>query len=611
VAEKGQISIHTDNILPIIKKWLYAEKDIYFRELVSNASDALTKLGKLALTGDAEDAREAEITVEIDKEKGTLTISDTGLGMNAEEIKKYINQIAFSGVSEFVEKYQDKDESSQIIGHFGLGFYSSFMVSDKVEIHSLSYKKGSEAVHWSCTGETDFSLEKGERQQVGTSVILHINDESKEMLDEYKIRSLIDRYCAFVRHPIKLGKEVLNETKPLWTKSPANLNDDDYRKFFRKLFPTSPEPLFWVHLNVDYPFNLRGVLYFPKFSHQFEATEGQVKLYCNQVFVADNCKELIPEYLTVLKGIIDIPDLPLNVSRSYLQNEPQIKKISEHITKKIADKFIGMSKTEPEKFIEFWKDIHPFVKYCMMRDEKFSERLSEHMIFRSTTGEYTTLDAYLERMSEKTENKIIYISDETSQAHLAQMYRDQGLEAILADSPIDRHFIPYFEMKSDKKYNFQRIDADLSAHLKDSEGASEIVDPKDQKTKSQRIADLFKEHLSLGDVEIEVSNLKSQKLAAMLVVGENERRMKEMAQYMPLGDLASLAKSKEMKLIVNSACPAIDNLLKLAAGISKEAEVKLIVEQIHDLAQMQHGDSGPELMQKVLDRSIDIMSRIH
>jgi molecular chaperone HtpG len=609
MSERGHISIHTENILPIIKKWLYAEKDIYLRELVANASDALTKMQKISLTDDVKNVPEPKITIALDKTAGTLTISDSGLGMTEDEVKKYINQIAFSGVTEFVKKYEGKDEQSQIIGHFGLGFYSAFMVSSKVEIQTLSYQPGSQAVHWACSGDTEFTLDKGTRTEIGTTIVLHIAQDSQEMLDSFKIEEILNHYCAFIRYPIELDGKQINETTPLWTKNASALTDEDYKEFYLKVFPMAPEPLFWIHLNLDYPVNLRGILYFPKFSHEFEATEGQVKLFCNQVFVADNCKEIIPEYLTVLKGVLDIPDLPLNVSRSYLQSDPQVKKITEHIVKKVADKFAGMAKTERENFEKFWKDVHPFVKYCMMRDQKFCERMQEHLIFESTSDKITTLDEYLERVGEKTEKKVIYVTDKIAQANLIRMFKDQELEAIIADTNIDKHFIPFLEMQSKKKYEFMRIDSDVSKFLVDESADSKIVDPKDSKTLAQKIEDLFNSHLKIDHLKFKISSLKSDRVPAMLLQDESDRRMSEMSKFMPFGDMSAFRKP-EKTLMINSNSPLVKQLAKLAELPGRDADVKILAEQIYDLAYLQHGQFSADGMQAFIERSVAIMNRI-
>ncbi|MCX6125532.1 MAG: molecular chaperone HtpG, partial [Proteobacteria bacterium] len=464
--ETGNISIHAENILPIIKRWLYSEKDIFIRELIANAADAVTKLAKLSVMGEVKrETPEAKITVTIDKEAKTLTISDAGLGMTADEVKKYINQVAFSGVKDFVAKYQDKADEQQIIGHFGLGFYSSYMVATKVEIDTLSYQEGAEPAHWECDGSTEFSMGPGKRTTIGTDIILHIGEDSTEMLEQFKVRELLMRYCAFIKHPIELAGEVVNDPNPIWTKAPSTLTDKDYIDFFNKVFPHQPEPLFWIHLNVDHPFNLKGILYFPKLRHELEASQGQVKLFCNQVFVADNCKELIPEFLTLLKGVIDCPDLPLNVSRSYLQNDPTVQKISEHIIKKVADKLTGMAKTELDTYKKYWDDIQPFVKFGMLRDNKFYDRMVEHLLFKCASGEYKNLDQYLESNKEKAQGKIIYASDSNAQAPMIKMLQDEGIEVVMAETFIDSHFLPFVEMQSGRKYSFQRVDAGITSLL--------------------------------------------------------------------------------------------------------------------------------------------------
>ena len=483
--ETGHISIHAENILPIIKRWLYSEKDIFIRELVANAADAVTKLAKLNVMGEVKRPTEdAQITVKIDKEAKTLTISDTGIGMTAEEVKKYINQVAFSGVKDFVAKYQDKADEQQIIGHFGLGFYSSYMVASSVEIDTLSYQEGATAAHWQCDGSTEFSMGPGKRTTVGTDITLHISEDSSEMLDLYKVRELLLRYCAFIKHPIELEGEIVNDPCPIWTKSASQLTDKDYKDFYNKVFPYQPEPLFWIHLNIDHPFNLKGVLFFPKLRHELEASQGQVKLFCNQVFVADNCKELIPEFLTLLKGVIDCPDLPLNVSRSYLQNDPTVQKISEHIIKKVADKLTGMAKTELETYKKYWDDIQPFVKFGMLKDSKFYDRMVDHLLFKCSSGEYQNLDQYLQKNGEKTSGKVIYASDSQAQAAVIKMLHDEDIDVIIAETFIDSHFLPFVEMQSSRKYSFQRVDADITSHLKDA-AAIDMVDPSDNKKWSE------------------------------------------------------------------------------------------------------------------------------
>jgi molecular chaperone HtpG len=607
--ETGHISIHAENILPIIKRWLYSEKEIFIRELIANATDAMTKLSKLTVMGEVKTmTEEPKIVITINKEAKTVTISDFGLGMTADEIKKYINQVAFSGVKDFVAKYQDKADEQQIIGHFGLGFYSSYMVAGTVEIDTLSYQEGAEAARWSCDGSTQFTLSKGERTKVGTDIILHIAEDSLDLLEEGKIRSLLDRYCAFIKYPIELGGNTVNDPSPIWTKAPSTLTDKDYIDFFNKVFPFQPEPLFWIHLNVDHPFNLKGVLYFPKIRHELEASQGQVKLFCNQVFVADNCKELVPEFLTLLKGVIDCPDLPLNVSRSYLQNDPTVQKISEHIIKKVADKLAGMAKTELETYKKYWDDIQPFVKFGMLKDNKFYDRMVEHLIFKTTSDEYLTLDQYLEKNKDKTNNKVIYASDSSAQAPLIKMLKDEGIDAVLAETFIDSHFLPFVEMNSGRKYAFQRIDSDVSSHLKDT-AASDFVDPADNKKASEKIDELFRKHLSKSNVKVKVEALKSQEIPSLLTIDENMRRIKEMSRMSPFASTDNPWES-EHTLIVNQNSPAIKNLVGLAKAFNKEEDIKMVVDHIYDLAWLQQGKFDATMMKNFVDRSSKIIEKL-
>ncbi len=607
--ETGHISIHAENILPIIKRWLYSEKDIFIRELVANAADAMTKLAKLSLMGEVKrPIEEPKITVTIDKEAKTLTISDNGIGMTADEVKKYINQVAFSGVKDFVAKYQDKGDEQQIIGHFGLGFYSSYMVAGQVEIDTLSYQEGATAAHWKCDGSTEFTMNPGKRTTVGTDITLHISEDSLEMLDLYKIRELLQKYCAFIKHPIELAGEVVNDPNPIWTKAPSLLTDKDYKDFFNKVFPYQPEPLFWIHLNVDHPFNLKGILFFPKLRHELEASQGQVKLFCNQVFVADNCKELIPEFLTLLKGVIDCPDLPLNVSRSYLQNDPTVQKISEHIIKKVADKLTGMAKTELDTYKKYWDDIQPFVKFGMLKDSKFYERMVDHLIFKCASGEYQNLDQYLEKNKEKTGGKIIYASDSQAQAAVIKMLADENIDVIMAETFIDSHFLPYVEMQSGRKYSFQRVDADITSHLKDA-SAVDMVDPSDNKKWSEKIDDLFRKHLSRANVKVKVEALKTGAIPGILTIDENMRRMKEMSRHSPFGPSDNPWES-EHTLIINQNSPAIKSLLEIARGFNKDDDVKMVVEHIYDLAWLQQGKFDAEMMKGFMERSSKIIEKL-
>ncbi|MGE0174789.1 MAG: molecular chaperone HtpG [Oligoflexales bacterium] len=610
--ETGHISIHTENILPIIKKWLYSEKEIFLRELVSNACDAIYKLEKLSLMGEcAKDIPDAKVTIVCDKDKGTLSITDTGIGLTADEIKKYINQVAFSGVKDFIEKYQGKDDKEQVIGHFGLGFYSTFMVAKKVEIDSLSYQTGAEAIHWSCDGSTEFELSPSQRKDIGTTITLHISDDSKEMLEPGTIRQILQKYCAFIRYPIYLGESQVNDTKPLWTQNPSSLKDEDYKQFFSKLFPFAREPLFWIHLNVDYPFKLRGILFFPQLKHELDASSGEVKLYCNQVYVADNPKELLPDFLTLLKGVIDCPDLPLNVSRSYLQNEPQAIKIRDHIVKKVADRLTGMAKTEKENFEKYWDDIHGFVKYGMMRDQKFFDRLKEHLLFKSSDDKFITLDDYLERMKDKTDGRIIYASDDTLQSSYLSLLSENGIEAVVTNSLIDQHFIPHLEMNSSGKYKFQRIDADVLTHLVDATSESKIIDPKDQKTNKERLETLFQKYLPNKNIAVRIESIKSEKIPAMIIADESMRRIKEMSAANPLyAALAQKDLDAKQTLLVNPNSTAVKNLLALTQKIIiDEDQIQLVVEHIYDLANLQHGKLSRDDMKAFIERSASLLGR--
>ncbi len=616
--ESGHISINAENILPIIKRWLYSEKEIFLRELVANASDAITKLHKLALAGEegatAPETKDSKITIKIDTSSKTLTISDTGLGMTADEIKRYINQVAFSGLQDFIEKYKDKADEHQIIGHFGLGFYSSYMVANTVEIDTLSYQEGSQAAHWTCDGSTSFTLDESHRKDVGTSVILHLADDSKEMLEPEFIRSILHKYCMFIRYPIELvtdkGSSVVNDPIPLWTKSPAELEDKHYLDFFHRLFPMATDPLFWIHLNVDYPFKISGILFFPKLRHELDGLQGEIKLYCNQVYVADNPKELIPEYLTLLKGAIDCPELPLNVARSHLQNDPQVQTISQHIAKKVADRLIGMAKTDREHYEQYWDDIHPFIKFGMMRDHKFSERLADHLMFKTIAGKFLSIPEYLEVMKGPTDGKVIYVSNENTQAGYISMFKNHGLDAVIASSAIDTHFIPFFEHHNSKSFKFQRIDADLSKALIDSSGASNIVDPTDRKTLTEKIESLFLNHLSQQKVKVRVESLKSESIPAILLFDEQTRRYRDMSRFFNETDQkSSSVNDLEHTLMVNQNNPAIKNLVNLAKSFNKDSDIKMIIDHIYDLASLQQGPLSADRLQAFLERSTKILEK--
>lgn len=617
VEHKGHIAIHAENILPIIKRWLYEEKDIFLRELVSNGADALLKLQKLALVGEVKgDIPDAKITIEIDKARKVLIIKDSGLGMTADEVQKYINQVAFSGVTDFIEKYKDKDAAQQVIGHFGLGFYSAFMVAKEVEIDTLSYRsiddRSIAAAHWHCDGGTAFTLKTGSRSEVGTTITLHLADDSQDLLEDYRVKELVQRFCQFIRYPISMNGDVINDPRPLWNQSPSELSEKDYLDFFHKLFPMAQDPLFHVHINLDYPLNVKGILYFPRLSRELEVSQGEIKLYCNQVYVADNVKELTPEFLTMLKGVVDCPDLPLNVSRSYLQSDPMVRRIAEHITKKVADKLAGMAKTEREAYERYWDDIHPFVKFGMMRDSKFAERLKEHVLFKSAKGKYYTLEEYQAASSDKlAKDIVVYSSDPKAQAAYVAMLGEHDIEVLLLDTMIDQHFVPFYEMTLGKGQKFKRVDADLHEALVDRAGASSIVvDAHENKTQTEQIEKLFRDHLERTGVKIKVERLRSDKVPAMLVIDEQQRRIKDMAKNPHMAAFAHAAKMDEPTLVVNEASPAVKGLLKLSLGIGRQDEIKMVVNQIADLAFLQMGEMSADFMQQFVARSSAIMSRL-
>ncbi len=632
--ENGTISISTENIFPIIKKWLYSEKDIFIRELVSNASDAISKLKKLATIGEADVDKEEKynIKVVVDKEKKTISIIDNGIGMTGEEVKKYINQIAFSGAKDFVEKYKDKTDEGQIIGHFGLGFYSAFMVSDKVQIDTLSFIKDEEPVRWVSSGGTEYEMDRSDRTQRGTTVTLYISDDSNEYLDEYKMREVLVKYFSFLPYELYLedanNKEEnkdkkdkkddkdgenevsepksLNDTNPLWLKNPKDCTDEDYKEFYKKVFFDFNEPLFWIHLNMDYPFNLKGILYFPKLKHEFETMEGQIKLFYNQVFVADNIKEVIPEFLMLLKGTIDCPDLPLNVSRSFLQNDGYVNKISTHITKKVADKLTTLFENERDNFNKFWDDINPFVKYGCIKENKFYERVKDIVVYKTINGEYITLKDYLERNKDKHENKVFYVSDEKQQAQYVKMFKENGMEAIVLSTIIDNHFIQNLEMH-ENDVKFLRIDSDIGESLKDAENKE---DEGVHKEKEEKLGKLFKENLGNENLKIQVEALKTVSVPGIILLSEQSRRMQEMSKmYGGAMNFPGMFGNEET-LVLNTNNSLIKSVLKLYEREDKKDDVKLICEHIYDLASMSHKQLEADAMTRFIERSNAILSRL-
>ena len=611
---KGNISIHTENIFPIIKKWLYSDKDIFIRELISNGCDAVSKLKRLSTLGEAKISEDEKykVLVSVNKENGTLKFIDNGIGMTDEEVKKYINQVAFSGAEDFINKYKDKiNEDKDIIGHFGLGFYSAFMVSKKVQIDTLSYIEGAEAVTWVCDGGTEYEIYPSEdRKERGTTITLFIDDDSKEFLETYKVREVIEKYCSFL--PIEIyieeeGKEVkegdkkpLNDITPLWMKSPNECTEEEYKDFYKKVFSDFNDPLFWIHLNVDYPFNLKGILYFPKLKHELEATEGQVKLYNNQVFVADNIKEVIPEFLLLLKGTIDCPDLPLNVSRSFLQKDKDVMKISKHIVKKVADKLVGLYKNERENFNGFWKDIQIFIKYGCLRDESFYEKIKDIIIFRRLNGEYITLKEYLEENKEKHENKVFYVTDEKQQSQYIKMFKEADLDALVLDCSLDNHFISFLEAK-ETGVTFARIDSDISETLKNNE-------TEDSKDINDKIKTLFTEVSNNNVKEVKVESLRNSETPAMILVSEQSRRMSEMIKMFGGMDIPDMFK-EEKTLVINNN----NSIIKKIASIDlegKEEKVNLICSYILDLALLSNKELTAEEMDNFINRSNKLLNMV-
>lgn len=615
---KGNISVSSENIFPIIKKWLYSDKDIFLRELVSNGCDAVTKLKKLAGIGEAQVPGDEKYRVDviINKKDKTLTVKDNGIGMTAEEIDKYITQIAFSGASDFLEKYKDEEnKDGGIIGHFGLGFYSAFMPSDSVEIDSLSYQDGAKPAKWFCDGSMEYELTDGTRTERGTTITLHIAPDSEEFLKEYTVRQILNKYCAFLPVEIYLSVEgeekpeeekkdgkdekpdvpkPINDTAPLWIKAPKDCTDEEYKAFYTKVFMDFNEPLFWIHLNVDFPFNLKGILYFPKLNHEFATNEGQIKLYNNQVFVADNVKEVIPEFLMLLKGVIDCPDLPLNVSRSFLQNDGYVKKISAHITKKVADKLCELFKKEREKYDTYWDDINMFIKYGCIRDEKFYDKVKDVMIYKDLNGKYITLPEYLEGKDSKD---VYYVSDEVRQAQYISLFKEQNLDAVVLPSMIDNHFISFVEMK-EEGVKFKRIDSDISDSLKGDGAKDEEFD--------KSLVDTFKAALGKDDLKADVQSLKNEELPAMMLLSEESRRMQEI--YKSYGQqFAGMSGmfNDDYTLVLNR-----DNkIVKKIPELSDE-DKKLVCSHIYDLAMISNKPLSAEEMVKFIERSNLILEKI-
>lgn len=669
--EKGNLSINSENFMPIIKKWLYTDKDIFIRELVSNACDAVTKLQKLSMMGEADiPAEEAyEIHVVLDQDKKTLQIIDNGIGMTADEIKKYINRIAFSGATDFLSKFEGKteDEGSEIIGHFGLGFYSAFMVADTVEIDSLSYRKGAEPTKWRCNGGIDYEMEAGERTERGTTITLFIGADGEEFLNEATLYAAMRKYCAFMPVPIfvdvlkeeteeekaaakkaentvhvspdeaaKLTTEgamdllqeqqdaaeeakaeepkPLNDTNPLWQRKPSECTDEDYKAFYHQVFNDLNDPLFWIHLNMDYPFRLKGILYFPKLVEQMDMMDGEVKLYCNQVYIADNVKEVVPEFLLLLKGILDCPDMPLNVSRSALQNDGYVEKMNAYITKKVADKLNQLFKTDRPAFEGFWDDINIFIKYGCMKEEKLYDKVKDILLLKTTDGVYETVAEYLEKNKEKHENVIYFATDTNQQAQYIRLFKEQGLEAAIMDTPVDKPFVSFLEYKNqDIKLKVQRVDADIDS-LQEKEDA-EISEAKKQadEFEANQMQELFRVAVANEKLNVKLEALKAEKVSAMILLSEESRRMMEMMEAYANNEefKAMFANMKpDETLVLNKNNKLVKALLSMAGKEEKKEDATLLCHQLYDLALMSHRPLTSEEMTAFIDRSNLLLEKL-
>ena len=603
----GNVSIHAQNIMPVIKKWLYSDKDIFVREMVSNACDAVTKM---RIAGGEDDY---QVHVEVDAAAKQLRFIDNGIGMTADEVERYIGQVAFSGAEEFLKQYDDKEKDGGIIGHFGLGFYSAFMVASKVTIDTLSYQPGAQAVRWESEDGMAYTMTDSDWDRRGTRITLDIAPEEEEFLRPFRVREVLERYCAFMQTPIFLdeikpegakddgpkadeAKETaapvpVNDTHPLWLKNPSDCTEEEYKAFYRKVFREFEEPLFWVHLNVDYPFNLKGILYFPKLRQDFGGMEGQIKLFSGQVFVADNIKEVIPEFLMLLKGVIDCPDLPLNVSRSFLQNDGYVRKISAHITRKVADRLTGMFNTDRPSFEKYWPDIHPFIKYGCMRDEKFYERMKDVLLYKTVDGRFLTLAEYTAQNGEKAPDKVLYTSDESRQDAMIRLYRDQGIDVVVLDTPIDVNFASFMEYSGQKdgKLRFCRVDADTDA-LKAQDAETPALD-------AEALTKLFREATGMESLKVELQALRDEQLPAMLVEDEQTRRFKDMSR---LYGEKGFSLPDDFTLVLNSRSALVSAL----AGAKDPQRAQLIAAELYDLAELSRAPLSPQQMTAFLSRSM-------
>ncbi|MCX6988098.1 MAG: molecular chaperone HtpG [Chlamydiae bacterium] len=603
---KKKLQVHTENILPIIKKWLYSDKDIFVRELVSNACDALSKCktlrdeGLLSVNDD-----ELKIELFLSKEDKTLRFVDTGLGMNAEEVEKYISQLAFSGAEEFVSKYKSDNEKEQIIGHFGLGFYSAYMVATHVTIDTLSYQEGSVPTLWSCDGGIEYDLSTGVRAARGTDITLHIGEDSEEFLEEHKIRSLLEQYCSFLPYPIYLNGTHINKKDPLWLKAPSQCTEEEYLEFYRALYPMDPDPLFWIHLNVDYPFHLKGILYFPKITKRFDWNQSSIKLFCNRVFVSDNCKDLIPDYLMVLKGAIDSPDIPLNVSRSYLQMDRTVRQLSTHVSKKIADKLDSLYSTEKEKFTSSWSDIELIVKLGVLQDDKFYEKAKEFLIWKTASGDWITTEEYVEKTKDKGVDKIFYTSGDPSQeSHFLHFYKENNIEVIYSTSPVDTHLMNFLEGKI-RPTRFQRIDGGLDDSLLDASKENTLLDA-DGKTAAARLADFIRSSLESYKVEVEAKSLASTSLPGFILVDEDLRRMRDTLALSQQSFPSSMMDKKTFIVNTNSKLmSALPHMQHKSPELAKD-----LVQQIYELSLLSQRELEPAKLSEFIQRSTRVLEQL-
>jgi len=604
---KGTLQIHSENILPIIKKWLYSEKDIFVRELVSNSCDAIKKVKILRDQGETQ-AKDEEfrIDVDIDKEGRLLKFSDTGIGMDADEVEKYIAQIAFSGAEEFLNKYKTEDEKEQIIGHFGLGFYSAYMVADKVQIDTLSFKEGAKPVRWICEGSSEYQIEEGSRTTRGTEITLFVNKDSDEFLEETRISEILHHYCDFLPYPIYLNGKQINKKEPLWMTPAIDCTDNDYIEFYRRLYPMDEDPLFWVHLNVDYPFHVKGILYFPKVKQGFDFKKNQIKLYCNRVFVSDHCQELIPDYLIMLRGAIDSPDIPLNVSRSYLQLDRTVRQLGAHISKKVSERLNNYYQTEREKFVKAWPDIEVVVKLGSLQDEKFYERVKDILIWKNSQGEWTTIQDYLERNREKTKDKIFYTIDEKHPSHFLEMYTQKGIEVLFTNSLIDTAMISFLEGKL-APVKFQRIDGGVDDAILDQEKEKVILGA-DGKTEAAHLAQFVRAKLELPNLEVEAKSLASDSLPGFILIDENSRRMRDyFALHQPEMPVDKMLAPK-LTFVVNTNSKLMNKIQALDASDPELAQDLLL--QVYELALLSQKEIDPRTLNTFISRSNKVLEKL-